>query len=383
MGDLKPLGSEKLQGDEKIKRILEIANYQRANDNTNTVLPHNVEYISKSANGVYGIVRENNKYYVKKGLNENTLDYIGGMFMMKKNEFTSYSSALKRLNLLRGQENLYEETRYVLTPNKMGKTTETTPAVPPMPDSTEESPMPEAPPVGDEAQPSGTETTGEDLPPENEMGGDEASGDEMGGEDSGIKDIQKLAGKLGEKISNIGDMEEDDIKWIVNTILSQVEVEKLSDSDKEEIISKIEGNDSEDEFGGDEEGSDEELPTDDGTEEMDTTGDDSELGSDEGLNREPEDDLGETIDHLDEFINTEFDFGDDEKELDEYDDDGFSEEEDEYENIDEDGLEDEESIRQRAHDLRHNRNAGRSEISIEELNNYIQESIKSTLKRRK
>ena len=43
-------------------------------------------------------------YYVKKGLNEQALDYIGGLFMKNKNRFTSYAEALKRLELLSSQE---------------------------------------------------------------------------------------------------------------------------------------------------------------------------------------------------------------------------------------------------------------------------------------
>ncbi len=36
MGDLKPLGSEKLNGDEKLKRILELTYYKNGSNNTQT-----------------------------------------------------------------------------------------------------------------------------------------------------------------------------------------------------------------------------------------------------------------------------------------------------------------------------------------------------------
>jgi len=113
MGELKPIGSEKLKGSEKIKRILEIANYQ-----SNRGSKVSSELIKESKSGVYGIVKERDGYYVKKGLNENSLDYIGGMFMKNKNRFTSYKEAFKKLDFLTEQENVQEATKYVLKQNK-------------------------------------------------------------------------------------------------------------------------------------------------------------------------------------------------------------------------------------------------------------------------
>ena len=113
MGELKPIGSEKLQGNEKLKRILELTYYQNPTETKSRI---NAEFISESVNGVYGIVKEKNNYYVKKGLTENTLDYIGGMFMKHKNEFSSYAEAFKKLDLLKGQEELQEASKYVLKP---------------------------------------------------------------------------------------------------------------------------------------------------------------------------------------------------------------------------------------------------------------------------
>ena len=70
--------------------------------------------------GVFGIVKEKDGYYVKSGLNESSLDYIGGMFMKNKNKFNSYAEALKRLEYIKGQEDiqLQEATKYILKQNK-------------------------------------------------------------------------------------------------------------------------------------------------------------------------------------------------------------------------------------------------------------------------
>ena len=103
MGELKPVGSEKLKGDAKIQRILDLTYYQ-----SDKVLKESSEIVKEAKSGVYGIVKEKDGYYVKKGLNENSLDYIGGMFMKNKNKFSSYAEALKKMEFLTEQENLQE-----------------------------------------------------------------------------------------------------------------------------------------------------------------------------------------------------------------------------------------------------------------------------------
>ena len=85
MADLKPIGSEKLTGDEKLKRILELTYFNENNKKSSST---KVELVKEAKSGTfYGIVKEKDGYYVKKGLNESSLDYIGGMFMKNKNKF--------------------------------------------------------------------------------------------------------------------------------------------------------------------------------------------------------------------------------------------------------------------------------------------------------
>lgn len=260
---MRPLGSEKLQGDEKIKRILEITNYQR---DSKSVAHKNAEYITESVNGyVYGIVREKDGYYVKKGLNESTLDYIGGLFMKNKNRFKSYAEALKRLNLISGQEALNEEKRYILKRNKpeteapVGGSDLDAPDlggdmptndVPPPP-AEDVPPAPESDvsggndpllddgmnnEVGDEPMP---EEPVDDMNPE---GSDEMGAD--GGEQlrsSYMSEIQKYAGKLGQELRDQKEkMESDDIKYVLNMVISAVDLNALDDEDLEEIADKFE-----------------------------------------------------------------------------------------------------------------------------------------------
>jgi hypothetical protein len=252
MGDLKPLGSEKLNGDDKFKRILELT-YFNSNKN-NSRSSSKPELVKESKNGgVYGVVKEKDGYYVKRGLNESSLDYIGGMFMKNKNKFSSYAEAFKRLELLKGQEELQEATKYVLKQNK----------------PQQEAPMPEAPmdlPPAPAADASG------DVPPPSAEGGDapmDAPTDMPpadGGEDedagkrsSYMAEAQKYAGKLGQELRDLHDrMESDDIKYILNMIISAVDLDKLSDEDIEEIGKKFER---EEEVGGEEPTGEEPAPS--------------------------------------------------------------------------------------------------------------------------
>ena len=100
MGRLKPIGSEKLQGDDKIKRIMEIARFGETNKNENLHVETN-HFTKKGADGkTYSIVLEKDGYYLKSGINESELDYIHGIQNKKRDRFKSYGSALKRMNLI-------------------------------------------------------------------------------------------------------------------------------------------------------------------------------------------------------------------------------------------------------------------------------------------
>ena len=234
MADLKPLGSEKLTGDDKLKRILELAYYKTPNNKSNK---QSAELVSESKHGsVYGIVKEKDGYYVKKGINESSLDYIGGLFMKNKNKFSSYNEALKRLELLKGQEELQEAKKYVLKQEK----------------PQQEAPMPSAPMDDAGLPPLPQKVDGQDggavEPPMGDEGmddapmGDEGMNDQSSGKRSDyMAEVQKFAGKLGQELRDQQDkMESDDIKYVLNMIISAVDLDKLDLDDLEEIGEKFE-----------------------------------------------------------------------------------------------------------------------------------------------
>lgn len=285
MADIKPLGSEKLNGDEKLKRILELTYFNENNKKSNSLKPELVK--ESTTGGLFGIVKEKDGYYVKRGLNESSLDYIGGMFMKNKNKFSSYSEALKRLELLKGQEELQEATKYVLKPNSPK-------AESPMSDPAADAPIPtpaeEPAPVAPEAEVAPEDVPTEEPAPEVPVDGEE---DESGKKSSYMAEVQKYAGKLGQELRDQHEsMESDDIKYVLNMIISAVDLDKLEDDDIEDIAKKFER---------DEEQDGEEVPSEEPTPE-------DEVPAEEPVDSEMGEDYDVTMDALESFINAPAEF---------------------------------------------------------------------------
>jgi hypothetical protein len=253
MSKLKPIGSEKLKGQEQLNRMLQIAKYKEViptpiNEDTR------VEYNTKLVDGnVYFISKEKQGYIIKKGLNESTLDYIEPM--KNRTYYNSYSEALKKLNLIAKELNrvhninegisLFTEDKKYFLKNPNPAPTEEVPMEEPAaelpPPAPEESP---APPADDMDMNMPEEPEGE-MPSDDMMdSGMEDMGPEAPDEDVSFKIIQKLTGKLAQKIRDFQEKDEEitskDAKYVVNSVLSAL-ADNLEDEDKEDIISKLEG----------------------------------------------------------------------------------------------------------------------------------------------
>jgi hypothetical protein len=313
MGGIKPIGSERLEGMDKLRRIMEIARYkenipQQVNETKST------EYSINLADGnVYRIEKERQGYIIKLAINESESEYIEPM--KARRYYSSYSQALKRLNLVAKEINVLHENeegtsligeqkkKFVLKTKKKKESDEggdTTPppppadmgATPPPPADMGAVPPPPAdmgagaPPPADMGAGAPPEMGGEmpaDMgagsPPE--MGGEMPTEmpTDMGGEESGemptempteieseeeidieekpkekkvsdLKRIQILVGKLAQKIRSYEeekDLSNKEIKYIINSILSAIDVDALDEDDVEQIISKLEGTEDEDE----------------------------------------------------------------------------------------------------------------------------------------
>ena len=253
MADLKPLGSEKLQGMDKINRILEISRYNEPSQNINE---NKSEYTIQLADGnYYGIVYEKNGYIVKKGINESNLDYIEPM--KNRRYHKSYSQAMKKINLLAGELNriyeqfeninlIGEQKKFVLkTPKSAEPGMSDMGADTPPPPAPDAAPAPPAPEGGEDLDmdltaPEGGEDLDMDLTAP-EGGEDELS--KGGDEETSIKVIQKLTGKLAQKIRTLDKNEgisSEDIKYVLNSIISAINLEKLSEEDLDEILQNFE-----------------------------------------------------------------------------------------------------------------------------------------------
>ena len=249
MADLKPIGSEKLQGQDKLNRILEIARYKEN-------IPKTVNETAKvefgktlSDGNQYEIVKEKGGYVLMKRINE-SLDYIEPM--KNRRHYKSYSQALKRLNLMAGEINrltenveevsmfrVDEEKKFTL---KLPKPSTPEPAPAPEVSMDTEMDMTAAPDMGDEEMSMDTEVS-MDSPADTEpmdMGAETDGGME---EEVDFRVIQKITGKLGQKIRMMNDsvgMSSEDVKYVINSILSALDLSKLSEEDKEDILTKFE-----------------------------------------------------------------------------------------------------------------------------------------------
>ena len=256
MGDLKPLGSEKLTGQDKIKRIMEIARF-------NEVIPATMNETAKSEYSIsladgnnYEIVKERQGYIIKKTISESQTEYIEPM--KNRKYYSSYSQAFKRLNLLAGELNRLneneegvsffgEQKKFVLKTPKPAAEEMPAMAEPAAPAAPPAVPTPALPPSPAETPAAGEDMSVdmgmEDMGPEGEMGVDVSMDVETPGEEEvSFKTIQKLTGKLTQKIRTLDSQEpmtSEDIKYVINMVLSSVDLKTLSEEDREDILSKF------------------------------------------------------------------------------------------------------------------------------------------------
>jgi len=261
MSDLKAIGSEKLTGQNKLNRIMEIARF-------NEVIPSKINETSNSEYNIsladgnkYEIVKERQGYIIKKNINESEADYIEPM--KNRKYYSSYSQALKRLNLLTKEVNrLTENEEGTSLFGEQKKFTLKLPAPAPAPEvdaappaEPPAVPSPELPPSPDMSTDMGADMGGEDVNVDMnaDMGGEDVNVDmnddmgvDAGSEDAEeqvtFKTIQKLTGKLTQKIRTLDNeegMTSENIKYVINMVLSSLDLKSLSEEDKDDIMSKF------------------------------------------------------------------------------------------------------------------------------------------------
>ena len=274
MADLRPIGSEKLEGVNKLRRIMEIATYNEA-PKTEINNLSTTDYTIRLSDGyVYGIVKERQGYILKKGINESELEYSDPM--KNRKYYRSYAEAMKKLNLVVAETNRINgndfeipligeqpeaKKKFVLkTPKKAepeAPAAEPAPLPEPPMDMAEPTPDATTPDMGMGSEPTGdtgmddmgTEPMGDE--PMGDMGAEQMDAEiedvEIDTEEEGpsnLKLIQKLTGKLSQRLRMFDKdkgMDSQDIKYVLNSIISAINLQKLDDDDREEIVDKLEG----------------------------------------------------------------------------------------------------------------------------------------------
>jgi hypothetical protein len=269
MDSIRAVGSELLQGQEKHNRLIELMGIKKTvNESKKPV--NNEDYIIHAADGKsYGIFRENKNFFVKYSNKHtediNEFEYIGGLVRKTKELHESYSEAFKRLNVMisdinqkygvKNAKSLFEaDKQYMLQP---------------------EAPTSEAPsssPTTDVGVPTPSPDTSATPPP---MNGEVDENDP-------VKMVQSLTGKLGQALRDNMENEqvsnEQMIKYVLNSVISAVDLNKLTPEDKEVLNNKILGNE---EQSATPEGAPTETPSPEGTQPQSTGSEDPFAGLDQ------------------------------------------------------------------------------------------------------
>ena len=166
---------------------------------------------------------------------------------------TSYSKALKKLNLLAKELNTLHENEEGLS--LFGEQDKKFVLKTPKPEVEEPAMEPEMDLDLDLGSDMGSEGGEEELDLDMDLGMDDEGGEEVDmdmeldseapadDEEVSIKTIQKLTGKLGQKLEQLmlkTGLSSEDIKYVLDSIISAVDLDKLSEEDKEDVLENFE-----------------------------------------------------------------------------------------------------------------------------------------------
>jgi hypothetical protein len=271
----KHVNPKTLKGQDKLNRMLDLMGKMNTLNESKSF--SELELIKRGPNGiVYGIVRENHDYFIKtsnkpsgKFLAED-FNYIGGLKNKYDERYRSYAEALKHLNIkfdmlnesygIKGNINIFEsdgraiaggagfgfvlededekkeDKEQIISDEKKVIKVDAPKTEEPVEDDVE-SEEPDVDMGGDIADVDfgdGEDTDTEDTDTEGEEGSDETT-----------KKIQKLTGKIGQMLRDKEEVDPELEKYVINSIISALHLDDMDESDKEDIIAKIEGEETE------------------------------------------------------------------------------------------------------------------------------------------
>lgn len=269
-----------LKGQDKLNRMLDLMGKMNTLNESKTF--SELELIKKGPNGiVYGIVRENHDYFIKTSNKTNgqflaeDFNYIGGLQNKGTEKYHSYSEALKQLNLkfdmlnesygIENNINIFESDGvafgggvgfgFVMEEDETEE--EKKELISDSDDELEEAksvlkvdvPKQETPtesPVEDEVEDEVDVDMGGDIA-DMDFGGEDETEEPMNdNEDEVTKKIQKLTGKITQLMRDSKKVDPEIEKYVINSVISAMHLDEMDESDKEDIITKIEGEEEED-----------------------------------------------------------------------------------------------------------------------------------------
>lgn len=272
-----------LKGREVFNRTLELMD--KLTPINESVINASLEFIKRAPNGlVYTIIRENHKYFIKTTdkteFKVSELDYIGGLKNKMTESYSSYEEALKHLNMkfqqinemygIKGGYNLFEqdtvetedsadeeagtkEKKYKLKVSSGEETTNTEPTSEPSPEPTSDIEVPSVEDVptspegeslpGGEEMPMDSELPTPDADTESSEEPTDSEGDEddidIDEDEDPKKYIQKLTGRLGQKLRELSEVDPKLEKYVINSIISALHVDKMDKKDRMDVIRKF------------------------------------------------------------------------------------------------------------------------------------------------
>ena len=263
---------ENLKGKNIIERMNDLMSYGKTKPNVQEGRNWaNLEYSIKAPDGkTYGILRDQTKFYIKESKISNPtiqdFDFIGGEINGSKRHYSSYSGALNYLNLMiaemnqknpksKGinlmecdvkQKSMEEAKEKDIDEKTVLKIPQAQPAQP----APQAQPEPQSQPSndteldfsnnGDDSELDlGTDDkpADDDLGDENLMGDDDVMGD--GEESEEVKTIQRLTGKLGQKMRDLEQPDNDLTKYVMNSVIAALDLQDLDDSDQKQVMKKL------------------------------------------------------------------------------------------------------------------------------------------------
>ena len=262
--NIKPTG---LKGGDKIQRIQNLmTKLSPLNESTTNSSLEHIKYGPDDT--VYGIIRENHTYFIKTAnktndkLTSGDFEYIGGLQNKMDESYRSYEDALRHLNMMfkdlnesygiRENINLFksdfllEGSKKKTIKNEQEEETTFKLKV----DAPEATPTPmdtTTPDMGEVPTDDMSTDVPTDLPTDDMEMGDETDvpDDTEGDEDTGDleKDIQRLTGKIGQKMRELDEPDAELEKYVLNSIMSALNLDDMDEDFKEDLISKLEGED--------------------------------------------------------------------------------------------------------------------------------------------